>query len=60
MKQLATMALGFGIGAVTVFGAWCVGMYQGASMTYHADEATKAEVKEIVDRTESDVMSAVY
>jgi len=60
VKNLASIALGFGIGAVTVFGAWCVGMYQGASTMYHADQATKAEAKEIIDRTESDIASAVY
>lgn len=54
MKNLASIALGFGIGALSVFGAWCVGCYQGAAITYHADEAAKAEVGEIVKRSEKD------
>ena len=52
MKKLATMALGFGIGAACTLTAWCLGCFQGAELMVRGTEAIKAEVKNTVDETE--------
>lgn len=60
MKNLATMALGFGIGAVCTFTAWCLGCFQGAELMINGSESAKAEAEKVVGQAERNFYSTVH
>ena len=60
MKNLATIALGFGIGATCAFATWCLGCFQGAELMVNGGEANKAESEKVVKQAERNFYSTVY
>ena len=55
MKNLALVAVGFGIGAACVRAAYSIGIYQGVSIMIHADSDDAETCKNVVEEAEDKV-----